>query len=209
MAGSCSSSTRRTLRPCARGDSLVLGLLWACWHLPLFFVPGLSNHGQSFPLFVVARGSRGRSPWHGSMRIHDGSLLLAMLMHSAVDQIRGHCPTRLVNPGNPFALDTSLRDVALWCDFVDDGRILPRPDAARGADRTFAQATRRGAREGARATRQRGSDWRTLGSAALAQRPFRTRRADGRVCAPMENARNEGVGPQSALECTEKILQCS
>jgi membrane protease YdiL (CAAX protease family) len=33
--------------------SLVLGVFWACWHLPLFFVPALNQYGQSFPLFML------------------------------------------------------------------------------------------------------------------------------------------------------------
>ena len=85
----------------------MLGLLWACWHLPLFFVPGLGNHGQSFPLFVV--GGIALSVAMAWLYANtNGSLLLAMLMHSAVNQTIGIVPTRRVNPGDPFALDTSL-----------------------------------------------------------------------------------------------------
>jgi membrane protease YdiL (CAAX protease family) len=34
------------------GASLVLGVLWAGWHLPLFYMLGGDTVGQSFPLFV-------------------------------------------------------------------------------------------------------------------------------------------------------------
>ena len=51
-AGALPSPSRRVLRGLARA-SLVLGLIWGVWHLPLFFVPGLGNYGQSFPLFVL------------------------------------------------------------------------------------------------------------------------------------------------------------
>jgi hypothetical protein len=86
--------------------SLVLGLLWACWHLPLFFVPGLGNYGQSFPLFVA--GGIALSVAMAWLYANTaGSVLLAMLMHSAVNQTMGIVPTRLAKPGNPFALDTS------------------------------------------------------------------------------------------------------
>jgi membrane protease YdiL (CAAX protease family) len=87
--------------------SLVLGLLWAWWHLPLFFVPGLGNHGQSFPVFVAGGIALSVAMAWLYANTH-GSLLLAMLMHSAVNQTIGIVPTRLANPGNPFALDTSL-----------------------------------------------------------------------------------------------------
>src|SRR2546425_6476866 len=32
--------------------SLLLGLIWAFWHLPLFFVRWADTYGQSFPVFV-------------------------------------------------------------------------------------------------------------------------------------------------------------
>ena len=87
--------------------SLILGLLVACWHLPLFFMPGVRNAGQSFPLFAVyVVGLSVTVAWLYAKT--DGSLLLAMLIHSAVNQTIGIVPTRLAVPGNPFALDTSL-----------------------------------------------------------------------------------------------------
>ena len=33
--------------------SIVLGVLWACWHLPLFFIPGADTSGQSFPVYLL------------------------------------------------------------------------------------------------------------------------------------------------------------
>jgi len=36
----------------ARG-SVLLGLIWACWHLPLFFLPGADTYGQSLPIWVL------------------------------------------------------------------------------------------------------------------------------------------------------------
>ena len=35
-----------------RRASLLLGLLWGVWQLPLFVIPGHANYGQSFWLFV-------------------------------------------------------------------------------------------------------------------------------------------------------------
>jgi membrane protease YdiL (CAAX protease family) len=97
--------------------SLVLGLIWASWHLPLFFVPGIGNYGQSFPVFVA--GGIALSVAMTWLYVNtNGSLLLAMLMHSAVNQTMGIVPTRLAKPGNPLALDTSLVTVifaaVLW-----------------------------------------------------------------------------------------------
>ncbi len=86
--------------------SLLLGAIWAGWHLPLFFVPGHNNHEQSFPAFAI--GGIGLSvamAWlYANTR---GSLLLAMLMHSAVNHTNGIVPTRLAEPANPLVLDTA------------------------------------------------------------------------------------------------------
>lgn len=87
--------------------SLLLGLIWACWHLPLFFVPGADKYGQSFPVWtlqVVALSVAITWLYAGA----GGSLLLTMLMHSAVNQTVGMIPSANPNPGNPFTLSVSL-----------------------------------------------------------------------------------------------------
>lgn len=87
--------------------SLLLGLIWACWHLPLFFVPGADKYGQSFPVWtlqVVALSVAITWLYVGA----GGSLLLTMLMHSAVNQTVGIIPSANPNPGNPFTLSVSL-----------------------------------------------------------------------------------------------------
>src|SRR6185369_5199491 len=33
--------------------ALVLGIVWACWHLPLFFVVAGDKYGQSFPIWSL------------------------------------------------------------------------------------------------------------------------------------------------------------
>lgn len=34
-------------------SSIVLGVIWSFWHLPMFFIPGTSQYGQSFLLYVL------------------------------------------------------------------------------------------------------------------------------------------------------------
>jgi len=85
------------------GASVVVGLFWACWHLPLFFLPGADKYGQSFPLFLL--GTTALSVAIAWLYVHtNGSLLLTMLMHSAVNQTIGIIPDALANATNPFAL---------------------------------------------------------------------------------------------------------
>jgi membrane protease YdiL (CAAX protease family) len=31
----------------------VLGVIWALWHLPLFYLRGADTYGQSFPVYVL------------------------------------------------------------------------------------------------------------------------------------------------------------
>ena len=87
--------------------SLLLGLIWAGWHLPLFFVPGLNQYGQSFPLFAL--GGIALSVAIAWLYAHtEGSVGMAMLMHSAVNQTTGIVPTNVPGATNPFALSSSL-----------------------------------------------------------------------------------------------------
>lgn len=87
--------------------SVLLGVIWACWHLPLFFVPGLDMQGQSFPVWALSVTALSVAiTW---LYAHtEGSLLLVMLMHSAVNQTLGIVPSAVANAVNPFVLSHSL-----------------------------------------------------------------------------------------------------
>jgi CAAX protease family protein len=87
--------------------SLLLGFVWAVWHLPLFFVPDSSNDGESFPMFVLAVTALSVAMTWLYANTH-GSLLLTMLMHSAGNQTAGIVSTRAAIAGHPLVLDTSL-----------------------------------------------------------------------------------------------------
>ncbi len=87
--------------------SVLLGLIWACWHLPLFFVPGISQTGQSFPVYLLMVPALSVAiAWlYGHT---NGSLLLAMLMHAAINQTAKIVPTADTAASNPLALSNSL-----------------------------------------------------------------------------------------------------
>lgn len=87
--------------------STFVGLVWGVWHLPLFFLPGVDKYGQSFPVYVigVVAFSIAIAWLYGHTQ---GSLLLAMLMHSAFNQTIG-IVSDVLQPGQkPFALGASL-----------------------------------------------------------------------------------------------------
>ncbi len=62
--------------------ALVIGVLWAAWHLPMFFVPGAPQHGQSFWEFCYVI-----TAWSIIMtalyNIAGASLIPTMLFHAA------------------------------------------------------------------------------------------------------------------------------
>ena len=89
------------------GGSLLLGVMWAVWHLPTFFIlPGNGNYGQSFPLFLV--GVTAISVAMAWLYLHtNGSILLAMLMHSAINQSRDLVQSGMAVIG-PLAINTTL-----------------------------------------------------------------------------------------------------
>jgi len=87
--------------------SVVLGIIWASWHLPLFFFPGSSILGQSFPLYLLQVTALSVAMAWLYWRTH-GSLLLVMLLHAAVNNTKDVVPSAVPGATNSFALSTSL-----------------------------------------------------------------------------------------------------
>lgn len=85
----------------------ILGVIWACWHLPLFFVKGSTIVGQSFPLYLLQVTALsiaiGWLYWRTG-----GSLLLTMLMHAAVNNTKDIVPSAVEGATHPYAWSTSL-----------------------------------------------------------------------------------------------------
>lgn len=84
--------------------SLILGLIWAAWHLPFFYIPASDNAGQSFPIYCVAVTAISIAMAWLYWRTNQ-SLLLTMLMHASIDNTAGivSSPTP-ATVNNPFAL---------------------------------------------------------------------------------------------------------
>ena len=89
------------------GGSVLLGVMWALWHFPTFYLfPGNGNYGQSFPLFLV--GVTAISVAMAWLYLHtNGSVLLACVMHSAIDQTPEIVTSGMAVIG-PLAINTTL-----------------------------------------------------------------------------------------------------
>jgi membrane protease YdiL (CAAX protease family) len=81
---------------------VVLGVLWALWHLPLFFMPGSDSAGQSFPVYLLHVTALSVAMawlyWRTA-----GSLLLVMVMHAAINNTTGIVPAAVPGADDPFA----------------------------------------------------------------------------------------------------------
>jgi hypothetical protein len=87
--------------------SVLLGIIWASWHLPLFFVAQGDTFGQSFPLYLLEVTAVSVAAAWLYWRT-EGSLLLVMLMHAAVNNTKDIVPAAVPGATNAFALSTSL-----------------------------------------------------------------------------------------------------
>jgi membrane protease YdiL (CAAX protease family) len=98
--------------------SVVLGAIWALWHLPQFVMGGGPDSGQSFPVYLLIVTALSVAMawvyWRTS-----GSLLLVMLLHASVNNTAGIVPAAVPGAANPFTMSGSI--VAwttaglLWC----------------------------------------------------------------------------------------------
>jgi len=97
--------------------SIALGIIWASWHLPFFFISGTDKSGQSFPLYVLSVTALSVAMAWLYWRTN-GSLLLTMLMHAAVNNTKDIVPSAVSAAANAFALSSSrvawLSVAILW-----------------------------------------------------------------------------------------------
>jgi membrane protease YdiL (CAAX protease family) len=90
--------------------SVILGIVWALWHLPLFFAFRGDTRGQSFPLYLLQVTAISVTAAWVYWRT-GGSLLLVMLLHAAINNTRDIVVSAVPGAANPWALSTSL---AAW-----------------------------------------------------------------------------------------------
>ena len=89
------------------GASVLLGVIWALWHLPLFFLHGSGSDGQSFPIYLlhVTALSVAMSWLYWKT---EGSLLLVMLMHASVNNTTGIVPAAAPNAVAPMSFEGTV-----------------------------------------------------------------------------------------------------
>ena len=104
-----------------RWASILLGVIWAVWHLPQFFIREGDTYGQPFLVFalqVIAISVALAWLWNGTR----GSLLLPMLLHSAVNNSKDIVPSATPGANNTFGVHASpvawLTLVLLWIGAV-------------------------------------------------------------------------------------------
>lgn len=67
--------------------TVIVAMIWWLWHLPLFFIQGVSQYGQNF--FGFGIGVLGLSFALASIRKNTGSVWLCVLFHSLVNSLSG------------------------------------------------------------------------------------------------------------------------
>jgi membrane protease YdiL (CAAX protease family) len=90
-----------------RAASILLGIVWSCWHLPQFFIFEADTYGQSFVVYLlqVTAISVAMAWLYAHTR---GSLLLVMLLHAAINNSKDVVPSATSTAGSLFGLHASL-----------------------------------------------------------------------------------------------------
>lgn len=86
--------------------SLLIGLVWALWHLPLFLFPAADTYNQSFALYTlqVTAVSVAMAWLYANT---EGSLLPVMLLHAAVNNTKDIVPSADPAATSPWSLSHS------------------------------------------------------------------------------------------------------
>ena len=98
----------RMARPLGLGPaSIVLGVIWAAWHLPLFFILGGDTVGQSFPFYLAQVVAISIAIAWVYMKAN-GSLSVTMLFHAAINNTKDIVPSAVPGASDPWSLQPSF-----------------------------------------------------------------------------------------------------
>jgi CAAX protease family protein len=99
------------------GASILVGVIWAFWHLPFFLISGTDKSGQSFPMYLLSVTAISVAMAWLYWRTNR-SLLLTMLMHAAINNTKDIVPSAVSGAMNAFSLGSShiawLSVAILW-----------------------------------------------------------------------------------------------
>ena len=87
--------------------SVLIGVVWALWHLPLFFFLDGDTVGQSFPFYLLQVVALSVAISWIYMKT-DGSLFATMLLHAAVNNTKDVVPSAVPGATNSWQLHASL-----------------------------------------------------------------------------------------------------
>jgi uncharacterized protein len=97
--------------------SIIVGIVWACWHLPFFFISGNDKSGQSFVVYLLGVTALSIAMAWVYWRTNS-SLLVTMLMHAAINNTKDIVPSAVSDATNAFSLRSSpvawLTVAVLW-----------------------------------------------------------------------------------------------
>ncbi len=83
--------------------SVLLGILWAVWHLPLFYLEAADTFHQSFPLYALqVTGLSVIMAW--LLWKVQGNLLPLMVFHAAINNTKDLVPSASKASASPFTL---------------------------------------------------------------------------------------------------------
>ena len=111
--------------------SLILGVLHAIWHLPVYFVPGMMTAGPFDPIVFVANSCAiiaATFVWTWLFNNGRGSILFAMLVHSVSNASAAYV-TQLVSalPDDPWGTARLFGVCALIVIVATRGRLSHKP----------------------------------------------------------------------------------
>ncbi len=86
--------------------SVLLGIIWAIWHLPLFYITAADTFNQSFPLYLLqVTGLSVIMAW--LLWKVNGNLLPLMVFHAAINNTKDIVPSATEASASPFTLNAS------------------------------------------------------------------------------------------------------
>jgi membrane protease YdiL (CAAX protease family) len=97
-------------------STIIVAVIWSLWHLPLFFIPGVSQYGTDYGIFCI--GVFGLSFALASLRKITGGVILCILLHCTSNALSSIFITKQSILGSAVAAASTIAvsyiTVLLW-----------------------------------------------------------------------------------------------